>query len=102
MSERIICPNPVLVGPDLVAVVLDLAGRYTLYLDVGGTAQEVKGVSSTTHCLVVSETPTPTVYLDYSIKVVPNYFQNGKQFCIYGVHPARALTGELAPGKMYT
>ena len=90
MSETIVPADPVTVGPHLVNVALNLAGLYTLYLDVGGTAYEVLTLGTAPHDLVVACAPTPTRDLNWCIKVLPDYLKDGKQLAIYGVEATAA------------
>ena len=100
MGEAIVATETIDVGPDLVAVVMDFAGRYTLYLDVGGSAQEVLAVGAATHTLVMVEAPVRTIELDWHIKVTPNYFQHGKKLSIYCVLTTPAVTGKLSAAEV--
>ena len=100
MSEAIIPADSITVGPHLVNVIRHLAGDYTLYLDVGGAAYEVLTLGTAPHDIVVSDTPTRTCDLNWCIKVLPDYLKQGQKFCIYGVVPTPAATGELTAGEV--
>jgi hypothetical protein len=95
MGKRVIPSKTILVGPYLVTVIRDLRRRYTVYLDIGGSAHRVLGLLVPSHVRVMRRAAAPARDLDFTIKVLADNFQNGEQFCIYGVKSAPTLTSEF-------
>jgi len=96
MREAIVPTQTVLVGPQAFDIVRHLRGRYVLYLDVCGTAQEVLGFGPAANTLVVSGTATRAGHFDWGIEVLAHGFKNSEKLCIDGIEATATATGKLA------
>ena len=97
MSKRAVSSHALTVGPNLINIVLDLMGRYSLYLDISGLAYEVAGVSASfDDLIIVIPAATPTRYLNWETKVLTNDLKHGEQYSVYCVKPTLAIAGKLS------
>ena len=97
MSKRAVSSHALTVGPNLINIVLDLMGRYSLYLDISGLAYEVAGVSASfDDIIVVIPAATSTRYLDWDTKVLTNDLKHGEEYCVYCVKSTATVTRKLS------